>query len=103
MAKPNPAFFMFDTRITDPQALVPYLEKVGPTIQAAGGRLIVQNDAAEVFEGQKPQGIVVILQFDSMQAARDWYLGDAYQQILPHRLAGASANAWLVEGLPLQA
>ncbi|WP_028292759.1 DUF1330 domain-containing protein [Oceanobacter kriegii] len=101
MTKQAPAFFVFDTKITDMDALTPYLENVEATFKAFDGELIVQGGELEVFEGTPPQGIVVILKFADMATAKAWYASDAYQAIVHHRHAGSQANGWLVEGLGL--
>jgi uncharacterized protein (DUF1330 family) len=51
------------------------------------------------LEGAFPQGKVVMLRFDSLQLARDWYASPDYRALLPHRLSAASNRAYLVEGL----
>lgn len=99
MEHQKPAFFIFDTKITDMAALAPYLANVEATYKAFGGKMIVQGGELEVFEGNAPQGIVVILQFESMTTAKAWYASDSYQDIISHRHAGSQANGWLVEGL----
>lgn len=99
MENQKPAFFVFDTKITDGDALAPYLAKAEATYQAFGGQMMVLGGELEVVEGNAPQGIIVILQFDSMKTAKAWYESENYQAILPHRLAGSQTNSWLAEGL----
>jgi uncharacterized protein (DUF1330 family) len=99
MENQKPAFFVFDSKITDMDALAPYVAKVKDTYTPFGGKLIVQGGEVQVLEGAAPQGIIVILQFDSMKAAQSWYHSDDYQAIISYRLAGSQANGWLVEGL----
>lgn len=52
----------------------------------------------EVLEGDAPDG-VVILKFETLDAARAWYDSPEYQDALPHRLRGADYRAIIVEGL----
>lgn len=99
MENQKPAFFIFDSKITNKDALAPYLAKVEATYKAFGGKMIVQGGALEVIEGAAPQGIIVVLRFDSMGKAKAWYESDSYQSIISYRHAGAQANGWLVEGL----
>lgn len=98
MENQKPAFFVFDTKITDMDALAPYRANVEATYKAFGGELIVQGGELEVFEGNAPRGIIVILKFDSMTTAKAWYTSEGYQAIAAHRHAGSEANGWLVEG-----
>ncbi|WP_320151192.1 DUF1330 domain-containing protein [uncultured Tolumonas sp.] len=99
MENQKPAFFIFDSKITNIEALAPYIEKVEETYKPFGGKLIVQGGKLEVFEGYAPQGIIVVLRFDNMEKAKAWYASDSYQAIISYRHAGAQANGWLVEGL----
>lgn len=99
MKNQKPAFFVFDTKITDKDALAPYLASVEATYKAFGGEMLVQGGTLEVIEGDEPQGLIVILKFDSMTIAKAWYASEAYQAIVSHRHAGSQANGWLVEGL----
>lgn len=54
--------------------------------------------AIEAFEGDAPDGIV-LLEFPDANAARAWYNSDEYQAAIPHRMAGADYRAILLEGL----
>ncbi len=54
--------------------------------------------AMESLEGEPPDG-VVMLEFDCMQDAHDWYHSGDYQKALPHRLQAARHRAFIVEGL----
>lgn len=58
---------------------------------------LVRYGAFEVLEGEPIEGIVV-LSFPTAADARTFYNSPAYQAALPHRLAGATYNAVLVEG-----
>jgi uncharacterized protein (DUF1330 family) len=99
MKNKKTAFFIFDSKITNVEALAPYIEKVEATYKAFGGKMIVQGGELEVVEGSAPQGIIVVLRFDNMEKAKAWYASDSYQAIISYRHAGAQANGWLVEGL----
>ena len=95
----TPAYFVFDARIHDPDAMQPYMQGVGSTYHAFGGQLLVLGGQLEVVEGDEPQGNLVILQFPDREAAAAWYASEQYQALLPFRLAGSRSNAWLVSGI----
>jgi uncharacterized protein (DUF1330 family) len=44
-------------------------------------------------------GRIVILRFDSLEAARSWYNSDGYQAALPLRQAAANSRVFIVEGV----
>ncbi len=54
--------------------------------------------ALESLEGEAPDGVVV-LQFPTMQDAREWYNSPEYQAALVHRKKGARYRAFIVEGI----
>lgn len=52
----------------------------------------------EAVEGPSPEGIV-LLEFPTAQAARDWYACPEYQSAMQHRMRGAPYTAVIIEGL----
>lgn len=96
----TPAYFVFEVTITDREGFAPYAAKVEDTIVAFGGRRVVMGGKIRPVEGEAPKGVIVVLAFPDMTAAEAWYASPAYQAILGYRLAAATGNAWLVEGVP---
>lgn len=95
----NPAYFIIDVKINDPEGIKPYQAKVAETYAPYGGKPIVAGGKVEVLEGRAPHSIVVMLQFPSIEQARAWHESPEYQAILAYRLAAAESNAYLVEGI----
>jgi uncharacterized protein (DUF1330 family) len=85
-------------RIRDPAVYKSYREKVGHTIQEAGGRVIVSDDNPTILEGRWHGPRTVVLEFDSVEAARRWYSSPQYQAIVGLRRAAAESNAAIVSG-----
>jgi uncharacterized protein (DUF1330 family) len=54
--------------------------------------------ALEALEGKSPDG-VVLLQFPTVEDAKDWYNSPAYQAAVPHRQKGADYRVVIVQGL----
>ena len=67
-----------------------------------GGRPLVVadavGDAAEVVDGTWPTKRVVVIEFPSLQHARDWYSDPAYRDLIPLRHEATVSNVLLVEG-----
>ncbi|MDR2261876.1 DUF1330 domain-containing protein [Enterobacter soli] len=95
----EPAYFIFDVVIHDPAAMQPYREKVEASYKAFGGKRLVMGGQCDTVEGNGPQGMLVMLQFDSAEQAHAWHDSPAYQEIIHYRHAAASTNAWLVKGV----
>lgn len=65
--------------ITDPQRFERYAKLAGPALEAAGARFLARGLPTDVFEAGKPQRVVVI-EFDSPEAARAAYESAAYKR-----------------------
>lgn len=94
----KPAYFILEIDIHDAQGMAPYLEKAGATLGPFGAVSLVNGGQIVPLEGAAPQGKIVMLRFDSLQQARDWYGSPQYRDLLSHRLRAASNRAYLVEG-----
>ena len=68
-----------------------------PMFEAAGARILIRGGEADSVEG--PQyARHVVFEFESYQAARDFYHSPAYQEVLKIRHANADSMIVLVEG-----
>ena len=93
-----PGYVIFDIRITDPDAYGPYRERAGATAEAYGGRYLVRGGATEVIEGDWDPERVVVLEFPSVDRAREWYRSPEYQEIAPIRQGASESRGLIVEG-----
>lgn len=95
----NPAYFVIDVKINDPERIKPYQAEVEKTFTAFGGKRIVAGGRVDVVEGDAPRGRIVIVQFPSMEQAHAWHESPGYQAIVGLRHAAAESHAYLVEGV----
>ena len=91
-------YIVFAETIHDQSTYDEYIAGVMPTIEAAGGRLLSVEDEATVLEGELPGERIVILEFDSVDAARAWFDSPGYQAIVGKRHASAESTAYIVSG-----
>jgi len=84
--------------IHDQPGLDVYAQQAIPTILQAGGRLLVVDDAPELVEGSWHGKRTVVLEFDSVEAAWNWYRSPEYQEVAGLRHAAAESNAVIVAG-----
>ena len=94
-------YVIFTEVIRDQPRYDGYVGKALPTIIQQGGRPIVVHDNPEVLEGQWHGSRTVVLEFDSVEAARAWYRSPEYQAIVGERHASAEANAAIVGGFAM--
>jgi len=64
-----------------------YRSQVMPTLEPFGARFLVRGGALTTVEGEMPFERIAVLEFPSREAAEAWYHSDAYQAVLPLRLA----------------
>jgi uncharacterized protein (DUF1330 family) len=92
------AYVIARISITDPAGFEQYKQMVPPTIERFGGRYVVRTDQFEVLEGREPRERLVVIEFPSMQALRDWYQSEEYAPSMAQRQASAEADILIVEG-----
>jgi len=88
--------------IRDPAGYRSYVEKARRTIQQAGGRIVVSDDNPAVLEGQWHGSRTVVLEFESVDAARRWYHSADYQAVVGLRRTAADSNAVMLSGFETQ-
>ena len=92
-------YLIAQVQVNDPELYRKYQQAVLPTIQKHGGKVLAAAPEAEIVEGSWPTGFTVILQFESVEAARGWYESDDYAEPLAIRHKAASANLVFVQGI----
>ena len=93
------AYYVIDVNINNQEKMQPYQARVGDTLRRFGGRLVVAGASPEPLEGRAPQGLIVIVEFPSMEQAHAWHESPEYQAIIGYRHAAAESHAFLVEGV----
>ena len=86
-------------RFTDEPAYRRYQSRFAGVFRGSGGRLLVADEAPVVLEGAWANDKLVIMEFESAEAARSFLVSTAYQSISEDRRAGAETIALLARGL----
>lgn len=76
-----------------------YIERIDETLAPYGGRFLVHGGELTPAEGEW-DGAIVIIEFPSADAVREWYDSPAYQEILPLRTEHSKSIAAMVLGVP---
>src|SRR3982750_1067741 len=71
-----PAYVILDVSVKDPAEYAAYRERSPATLEAYGGRYHVRGNPHEVVEGDWDPDRVVVLEFPSVERAREWYESD---------------------------
>jgi uncharacterized protein (DUF1330 family) len=75
-----------------------YILRIDETLQPFGGEFRVHGKEPEVLDGEF-EGVIVVIEFPDVQAAKDWYASEAYQDILALRTDNSTGGAFVVEGV----
>jgi uncharacterized protein (DUF1330 family) len=93
------AYVIYQGEVIDPARYEQYKVSAAASIARAGGRYLVRGGDVEVLEGEPPAGRTVVVEFPTLQAALDWYRGDAYTDARALREGAANARMYVVDGL----
>jgi uncharacterized protein (DUF1330 family) len=88
----------FYRSVKDPDKLAAYAKLAGPAIQAAGGKFLARGNAAKAYEAGLTQRVVIV-EFDSVDAAVACHDGQAYQAALKVFDGAGERDFRIVEGL----
>ena len=94
-----PGYVIGNINVTDPEAFEQYRGMVPATIAAYGGKYLVRGGVAEVVEGDWNPNRLVILEFESVQRAKEWYNSPEYTPAKAIRLKASSGDLLFVEGI----
>ena len=96
-----PAYFVAQYVVNDKDLYQQYAQGAGPTIAKYGGELLSLDMAAETIEGEPPGPQTVVLKFDSVEKAKEWYGSADYQEVVGKRLAATNGFAVIAESMRL--
>ena len=92
------AYVIVEIDIVDPVGYEEYKKQAGATVAKYGGKYIVRGGKAEVLEGDWNPKRIVVLEFESMQKAKEWLHCEEYREPRKMRHRTAKTNMILVEG-----
>jgi uncharacterized protein (DUF1330 family) len=93
------AYVIVQVEIHDPVTYERYKELAPSSIAAYGGRYLARGGRTETLEGDWAPKRLVILEFPSLERAREWWASPEYAEAKAMRHAAARSQLLLVEGL----
>jgi uncharacterized protein (DUF1330 family) len=93
------AYVIIDMNITEPLRYEEYKTLAGPTLELYGGKYLAHGGMTEILEGSWAPGHLVILQFDSVEQAKDWLNSTEYHEPRRLRHEAAVSNMVVIEGV----
>jgi uncharacterized protein (DUF1330 family) len=94
------AYVIAQMAVHDLEGYRQYAAAVMGTIGSSGGRVVAANDV-EAFEGTPAQPRIVIGEFPTLEAAREWYQSPEYDAIKQLRIDATTSVLFMVEGITM--
>lgn len=85
-------------RVHDQDGFEKFKAMSGPAIAEYGGRIMVRNPAPDHREGEL-RGLVILIEFENVDAARRFYESEEYTAARKVRETAAATDLMLVEGV----
>lgn len=98
-APPAPkAYVVAEITVTDVEAYRDYVSAAFPIIQRYNGKFLTRGGTSIAVEGSPPAERVMIIEFPSLQRAKEFEYSREYTDIAPLRQASAESRLFIVEG-----
>jgi uncharacterized protein (DUF1330 family) len=94
-----PAYVIAEVTVRDATTYERYKELAPPSIALYGGRYVARGGATETLEGSWRPTRLVILEFPSVERAREWWNSPEYAPAKALRQSCAETEILLVDGL----
>ncbi len=101
-AKTPPGYVVAEVEVTDATTLQKYGAQAPQIVASHGGHYVVRGGDVQALEGEPPKGFIVVIGFDSVKKAREWYDSPEYSAIRSIRQGATKSRLFIVEGEPLQ-
>lgn len=98
MPKGPKGYVILTEAIKDRDGMAAYARAAQPAMTPGTVSILAADPAPQSLEGQWHGDQTVILEFESVQAAKDWYHSEQYQTAAKLRQAAADCNAVIVSG-----
>ena len=93
------AYLIAEVEITDPDGYEEYRRLVPSSIAQYGGTYLVRGGKVDVLEGDWDPKRLVILEFESAERARAWWVSEEYRDAKQIRQRTATSRMIVVEGV----
>ena len=91
------AYIIVTEDVKDEAGMAEYIKAATPTL--ADAKLLAFDGAPEVLEGEWHGPQTVLIEFESVEAAKAWYDSDEYKAARPLRTAAADCKLVIISGV----
>ena len=92
------AYLIVDIEVTNPAVFEEYRALVPPLVAKYGGKYLVRGGNFEKVEGDWTPTRLVVLEFESLARAKQFYYSEEYEPVKQIRLKSTNSNMVMVEG-----
>jgi len=92
------AYVIADVEVTDPEGYAEYRSQTAATVEKYDGRFLARGGAVGVLEGTWSPSRLIIIEFPSVERAREWVDSPEYSAIKGIRHRTALSNVIVIEG-----
>ncbi len=92
------AYVIVDIDVKDPVTYKEYIGLAPATVEKYGGKYLARAGRTEKLEGEWVPKRLVILQFESLERAKQWLDSPEYRPIKRLRHQAATSNMVVIEG-----
>jgi uncharacterized protein (DUF1330 family) len=93
------AYVIANIDVHDPTLYEQYRQGTPATLAQYGGKFLVRGGACETLEGDWQPQRIVVLEFESLEAARRWYDSEEYRGLKGIRQRATLSEVVLVQGV----
>jgi uncharacterized protein (DUF1330 family) len=93
------AYVIVNIEVTEPMGYEEYKKLAAPAVAACGGKYVVRGGAAEILEGDWIPKRLVILEFESVAQAKEWWASEEYRAAKELRQKTAITDMIVVKGV----
>jgi len=93
-----PAYVIVEVTIHDPEAYKGYMKLTPASIAAYDGKFIVRGGKTESLEGNWEPQRIVVLEFPSVERAKEWWSSEHYAPAKKIRQQTATTKMIVVDG-----
>lgn len=94
-----PAYLLVRATVTDMQQYQQYMKLTPAIVEKYGGTFLARGGDKVVLEGPESPERVILLKFDSVEAAQRMYNSEEYQAAIKVRAGAAEASFIALEGV----
>ena len=94
-----PGYIIAKVNVTDMDKYKEYLKVTPGTIAKFGGKFLVRGGDIATLEGEAINDRLVVLEFPSIDKAKEWYHSQDYQDARKIRKGAAIASFYAIDGV----